>query len=318
MLNLQPISQIMKDWKVIISSKSGGGKAAQIWSKVAESLVKKGVSFSEAFTEYQSHAVEIAKQALKEGYRKILAVGGDGAIHEILNGIMQQQEVPSSDITLAIVPVGSGNDWARFHKIPSDVSKAAEVIANGKTCTQDIVKVESIKGGNPRTGYMLNIGGLGFDAQVCHLFEEAKKKGKCGDSQYLKCLIKGFLWYKCPFFKIKVDDKPFFEGKALSVAIGNGKYCGGGMMQTPAAIIDDGLIDITVIKQLWKPKFIFEVKRLYDGTIYDLKETLAAKGRKIVLESSPASFVEADGESVGTTPVTLSIIPGALKVITNR
>lgn len=318
MLNLRLQYLSMTDWKVIISSRSGGGKAGQIWCKVAESLKKKGISFSEAFTEYQSHAIELAKQAIRDGYRKILAVGGDGAVHEILNGIMGQTEVPSTEVTLAIVPVGSGNDWARLHKIPHDLEKAADVIAAGRTVVQDIVQVETINGGNPFKRFMLNIGGFGFDAQVCHLFEQAKKKGRYGDAQYLKCLIKGFLFYKCPSFDIKIDGKPFFSGKALSVAIGNGKYCGGGMMQTPAAVCDDGLMDITVVRQLWKLKFISKIKCLYDGSIYDIDEVSAGRGKKFEIKAAPATFVEADGEAVGITPATLTIIPGAINVITNR
>lgn len=307
----------MKDWKVIISSKSGGGKAVQVWNTVAEYFKQKGISFSETFTEYQSHAIEIAKQAVKEGYRKIMAVGGDGAVHEVLNGIMDQDSVPTSDITLAIVPVGSGNDWARHHKIPSNLEKVADLIASGKTMLHDVIKVETIKGGNPYLRYMLNIGGFGFDAQVVHLFEQGKKRGKSGDVQYLKCLVKGFFFYICPFFRIKVDGKPYFEGKALSVAIGNGKYCGGGMMQTPAAICDDGLIDLTVVKQLWKLKFLGHVKDLYDGTVYDMKEVIATKAKKIEIEATPTAFAEADGELIGVTPATLTIVPSAINVITN-
>lgn len=308
----------MKDWKVIISSKSCGGRAVQAWNAVAAFLKQKGVSFSETFTEYQYHAIEIAKQAIKEGYRKVMAVGGDGAVHEVLNGIMSQNEINTSEITLAIVPVGSGNDWARYHKIPNNnLEKVAEIIAAGKTMIQDIVKVETINGGNPFLRYMLNIGGFGFDAQVVHMFEQAKKRGRCGDVQYLKCLVKGFFFFKCPTFKITVDGKPYFNGKALSVAIGNGKYCGGGMMQTPAAHIDDGLIDLTVVRQLWKPKFIGSVKNLYDGTIYDINEVIATKGKKIEVEATPTTFMEVDGENVGVTPATLTMIPSAIRVITN-
>lgn len=309
----------MKDWKVIISKLSGGGKAGQAWARVSQLLKERGVAFSEAFTEYQSHAIELTKEALRAGYRKILTLGGDGAIHEILNGVMTQTEVPSQEVTIAMIPVGSGNDWPRYHQIPlNDIDKAVDVIVADKEMVQDVVKVETINNGNPYTRYMVNIGGLGLDAQVCHLFEASKKKGKSGDAQYYKCLMQGFLWYKCPHFTVKVDGEPFFEGPAFSVALGNGRYCGGGMMETPKAVIDDGLLDLTVVKKLWKGKFLFATKRLFNGTVLDMKEVLHTRAKNTIeIEATPASFMEVDGEPVGCSPAKCTLIPAAVKVVTN-
>lgn len=309
----------MKDWKVIISKLSGGGKAGQAWARVSQLLKERGVAFSEAFTEYQSHAIELTKEALRAGYRKILTLGGDGAIHEILNGVMTQTEVPSQEVTIAMIPVGSGNDWPRYHQIPlNDIDKAVDVIVADKETVQDVVKVETINNGNPYTRYMVNIGGLGFDAQVCHLFEASKKKGKSGDAQYYKCLMQGFLWYKCPNFTVKVDGEPFYEGPAFSVALGNGRYCGGGMMETPKAVIDDGLLDLTVVKKLWKGKFLFATKRLFNGTVLDMKEVLHTRAKNTIeIEATPASFMEVDGEPVGCSPAKCTLIPAAVKVVTN-
>lgn len=307
----------MKDWKVIISSKSGLGKAAEIWGKVSEVLRKKEIAFSASFTEYQKHAIQLAQEAIREGYRKILTVGGDGAMHEVVNGVMTQTDVPTGEITLAIVPVGSGNDWARLHRIPKNVEDAVDLLNNGKIIHQDIVKVDSIKQGEPFTSYMMNIGGLGIDAMVCNLFEDAKKRGKKGDVQYFKCLIEAFIWYACCDFRIKVDGEPFFEGPAFSVAIGNGKYCGGGMLQTPDAVCDDGLMDITITRKVSRTKFMASVKKLYDGTITKMKEVSTTRGKVFEIFANPASHMEVDGEYVGVTPARLSIIPAAVNVISN-
>lgn len=307
----------MEDWKVIVSKKSGGGKAFEEWPGIRKLLLSKGFKFSEAFTDHRFHATELAREAIADGYRKILAVGGDGAIHEILNGVMEQSEVPSTDITLGIIPVGSGNDWSRLYDIPKEHDKAVEAVARGKAVMQDVVCVDTMLDGSPSKKYMMNIGGLGFDAQVCHLFDLEKLKGHSGDAQYLKCLMKGFLWYKCPHFQVYVDGEPFFEGPAFSVAIGNGKYCGGGMRQTPDAVPDDGLIDLTVIKRMSRLKAAFSVRRLLDGSIKKHSSVLAARGRKIQIYASPASFMEVDGEAVGCSPATVTIIPSAIKVISN-
>lgn len=309
----------MEEWKVIVSSRSGKGRASKVWEKASSILKRKGVSFSASITEYQYHAIELARKAVLAGYRKIMAVGGDGAIHEVLNGVMSQNEVPSNEVTLAILPVGSGNDWPRLHRIPNDVEDAVRIILNGRTMVQDTVRVESVRDGRPLVRYMANIGGLGFDSYVCFLFDNAKMRGRAGAPLYFKSLLKGFFGYRCKDFRIRVDGEEFFSGKALSVALGNGCYCGGGMMQTPDADCQDGLLDITVIKQMWKPKLLCHIKKLYNGKITQVSGVTAARSSSVIeIDSDPGVYLEIDGESCGCTPVTARIVPHAINVITNR
>ena len=307
----------MQDWKVIISKKSGGGKAFDEWPAIKKLLTAKGLKFSEAFTEHRFHAEELAREAVLEGYRKILAIGGDGAIHEILNGVMSQSEVPTAEIIFGIIPVGSGNDWSRLYDIPKNHEQAVEALCRGKAVSQDVVAVDSMLDGKPYRRYMMNIGGLALDAHVCHLFDLAKLKGHSGDAQYFKCLMKSFLWYRCQNFRIYVDGERFFEGPAISVALGNGKYCGGGLRQTPDAEPDDGLLDLTVVSRVSRMRFVFSVRRILDGGIKKLKAVKCARGTKIQVYASPASFVEVDGEPVGCSPVTFTVIPSAVNVISN-
>ena len=305
-------------WKVIVSSMSGGGKAGQEWTEIADRLEARGISYSVSFTKYRFHAREIATEALKEGFRQIIVVGGDGALHEVLSGIMTQSKVPSNQVTLAIIPVGSGNDWARLHEIPKGYDDVTDVIARGKSVVQDVAKVDSVMDGAPFTSYMVNIGGLGFDAQVCHNFDLEKKEGKAtSDALYLKCLLKGFMGYDSRYFRIITDGNLFYEGDVFSVAMGIGKYSGGGMIQTPNALFDDGLIDLTVIKNIPKSKILRKIPTLFTGKIYDVKEVIHTKARVIEVSAEPESFVEVDGEAVGLSPIRVEVIPAAIRVITN-
>jgi len=305
-------------WKVIVSSMSGGGKAGQEWTEIADRLEARGISYSVSFTKYRFHAREIATEALKEGFRQIIVVGGDGALHEVLSGIMTQSKVPSNKVTLAIIPVGSGNDWARLHEIPKGYDDVTDVIARGKSVVQDVAKVDSVMDGAPFTSYMVNIGGLGFDAQVCHNFDLEKKEGKAtSDALYLKCLLKGFMGYDSRYFRIITDGNLFYEGDVFSVAMGIGKYSGGGMIQTPNALFDDGPIDLTVIKNIPKSKILRKIPTLFTGKIYDVKEVIHTKACLIEVSAEPESFVEVDGEAVGLSPIRVEVIPAAIRVITN-
>ena len=305
-------------WRVIVSRKSGGGKAFEDWPRISKMLNRAGVEYSERITDHAYHAIELASEAVKEGYRKILVLGGDGALHEVINGLFMQDEVSPSEITLGLITVGSGNDWARMHNIPKNYKAAVSIIAKADQYTrfQDVAKVDTLMDGRPYCRYMINIGGFGFDADVCRRFDLAKAHGHAGDRQYYKCLLSGFLLYRCLKFRVKVDGNLFFEGPAMSVAMGIGKYCGGGMMQTPDAIPDDGLINLTVIKKFSKLKFLEKVPSLFKGTIYQYKdEVLHTMGKTLEIEASPYSFVEVDGETVGRTPVKVEVIPSAVKVV---
>jgi YegS/Rv2252/BmrU family lipid kinase len=310
---------ILSAWKVIVSSRSGGGKAAGVWPEISNLLKTKGVEFSAQITDHAYHAIELAREAVQAGYRKLLVVGGDGAMHEVLNGLYSQEAVRPSEVTLGLIPVGSGNDWSRLHHIPTDYAEAADLIAaaDSHTRPQDVGCVHTLMDGKPYCRYMINIGGLGFDAEVCHRFDMAKARGHIGDKQYLKSLISGFFSYKPLTFRVDVDDVEFYRGPAVSVALGIGKYCGGGMMQTPDAVPDDGLIDLTVVGKISKWSFLAKVPSLFKGNIFKYKEVVHTRGRRIGIWATPYSFMEVDGEPIGITPVQIDVIPAGVQVVSN-
>lgn len=307
------------DWRVIVSSRSGGGKAGKAWPHIESLLSARGIPFSVVFTDHAYHAIELSHEAVLAGFRKLLVIGGDGALHEVLNGIYSQEEVNPSEVTIGLIPIGSGNDWARLHQIPHDEEQAVELIAQAqaRTRAQDVARVDTRMDGKPYCRYMMNIGGLGFDADVVRRFDLAKAKGHASDRQYLKSLISGFLFYRMLKFRVAVDGQEFFRGPALSVALGIGKYCGGGLMQTPDAVPDDGLIDLTVVRAISKPKFIFKVPSLKNGRIFRNKEVIHTRGKVIDISSSPSSYMEVDGETVGITPVHITLIPAGINVVSN-
>lgn len=310
---------IQSAWRVIVSSRSGGGKARRDWPEIAKMLKARSIEFSEKITDHAYHAIELAREAVLEGFRKLLVLGGDGAIHEVLNGLYSQEEVSPSEVTLGLIPVGSGNDWSRLHKIPSDYETAVSLIAESDkhTRVQDVARVDTLMDGKPYCRHMMNIGGLGFDSEVCHRFDLAKERGHASDRQYLKSLLSGFLSYKCLKFRVSVDGQEFYRGPAFSVALGIGKYCGGGMMQTPEAIPDDGLIDVTVVGKISKLQFLHKVPSLFRGDIFKNKEVIHTRGRQVDISAAPYSYMEVDGEPVGITPVHVAVIPAGVKVVSN-
>ena len=127
-------------WLAVVNLLSGSGKCGRDWDSIAQMLYAKGIEFDTVFTGYRFHAIELVQRGIEEdGYRNLIAVGGDGTIHEVANGILTQTSVASTEVRMGVIAVGTGNDWVRSYGIPTDYEKAVEVIAAGKTFTQDVV-----------------------------------------------------------------------------------------------------------------------------------------------------------------------------------
>ncbi|HIZ84982.1 MAG TPA: diacylglycerol kinase family lipid kinase [Candidatus Coprenecus stercoravium] len=305
-------------WMAVVNPNAGGGKVASEWPLLSNKLKDRGVGFEEAFTTHRYHAVELVFYALKRGFRKFISVGGDGTLHEIVNGLFYQKDVPVEEITLAVLPAGSANDWSRMFCMPEDYDKAIDTIKECRTVLQDVGRMEYTQAGVRNTRYMVNIAGVGLDANICHYCNIAKNKGRAGKRAYVKAAFRALVGRRSVMAKVVVDGKSFFTGKMFSVGFGIGKYSGGGMMQVPDAVADDGLINLMVARKVSKLKFIAMFPRLFKGTIYKVKEVSHKVVRKVCVITRKPDRVEIDGEVVGTTPLTLEVVPSALRVVVGR
>lgn len=305
-------------WIAVINPNAGGGKVAREWPVLSNLLKDKGFVFEEMFTTHRYHAVELVIYALKRGFRNFISVGGDGTLHEVVNGIFYQKEVPVDEVTLAVLPAGSANDWTRMYKIPKDYDRAVDTIIEGRTVRQDIARIEYSQAGVRNSRYMVNVAGIGLDANICYRCNIAKNKGDSGELAYVKAAFKALLGRTCTPAKVVVDGRSFFSGKMFSVAFGIGKYSGGGMMQVPDAVADDGLVNVMVAAKVSKIKFLLLFKSLFKGIIYKVKEVSHIMAKRVTVITRRPDRVEIDGEVVGTTPMTLEVIPQALRVVVGR
>jgi diacylglycerol kinase family enzyme len=235
-----------------------------------------------------------------------------------VNGLFIQKSVEPSDVTIAVIAVGTGNDWIRMFGIPTHYSEAIRAIKEGYTFLQDVAEVDYEESHYRQTRYMANVAGVGFDAAVIQRVQHQRAKGRRGASLYIKSLIGSFFGYKPAGMKIWVDDRLIYNNLLFSVAIGVGKYNGGGMQQLPTAVADDGLLDITMIRPLHWWHVIFRIRRLFNGTIYSIGHVMHAQGRTMRIESSPEIPLEIDGELHGGTPVEFRVRHRDVRVIVNK
>ena len=325
-----------KIWYAVVNPNAGSGKTVSEWPKASKILSDNRIDFEYKTTWKMGAAVEITMKACAEGYRKFLAVGGDGTVHEVLEGIAkyvqisavaktldkESQKVALDDFTLAVMPIGSGNDWIKTLEIPKDFNKVAELMKRESTGRQDVFCLSLRDDNTSRNleSFMANVGGVGFDANVCKKVNFEKNTGKSGKVLYLKALISNILNFKTFDCVVEADGKEIFRGTTMSIALGAGKYSGGGMLQVPDAVLDDGLLDITIIPLTPLHRIIRAVPGLFTGKLLkDNPELISAKCSSLSIKplSSPAPLVEVDGEVVGNLPVSIERLEGQLRVLKN-
>jgi YegS/Rv2252/BmrU family lipid kinase len=303
-----------KEWLVIVNPNAGNGKGKKDWESISSYLGGKNLSFEVKFTEKKGHAVTYTTDGIASGFRKFITVGGDGTLNEVVNGVFSNNLCPTNDITLALIPVGTGNDWGRMFGIPLDHKKAIDIICENKSILHDIGVVSYYNGIEKKHRYFINIAGLGFESVVVRRTNIQKDKGRSGKLIYFYNLLLSLLSYKNTSAEIVIDGNKTVAD-VFSINVGNGRYCGGGMRQTPNALPYDGLLDLTVINGMGKFEIIRNLKILYDGTILNHPKINGYRCKNVKVSSDSVIYTEADGESLGHTPAEFNIIPACINII---
>lgn len=306
-----------KEWLVLVNPNAGKGKGGKDWNKISALLSLNGIDYHAKFTRAIRHAIELTKEGIHGGYRKIIVVGGDGTMNEVVNGAFTQQLCPTKEIILAMITVGTGNDWGRMFGIPVAYEDAIRIISEQKIHLQDAGAIYYFHGTEKQKRYFINIAGLGFDAVVTKRTNIQKEKGRSGKILYMLNLLRSLISYKSTDTEVDIDGFRI-RNSTFTISIGIGRYSGGGMMQTPQALPDDGLFDITVVKKMKKSNLVMNLKRLYNGSILDHPKIEGYQGKKIIIDSDPLIHVEADGESLGHSPIEFRIIPRSVYVVCGK
>lgn len=314
-------------WFAVLNVYAASKKAVTYWTRAEKRLKERALLYDCALTGKDGSAKGITVRACRQGYRRLLAVGGDGTIHDVLNGIAEfiysedGGGCTFSDFTLGVIPVGSGNDWVKTAGVPKNVVEAVDAIVDGTTARQDIVKVTLLDEYDFQkelaVSYMVNIGGVGIDARVSRYVNIEKKQGKKGKILYVTSLIRALRERVPVDMQVFCDGVKVFEGAYLSMALGIGKYSGGGMRQTPAALMDDGLLDLTVIPDLPLKRILPAAPRLFTGSFLKVPELISERGKVITVipcNAGASEPVEVDGENIGVAPVRFEVLDSQLNI----
>ena len=305
------------NWIAIVNRAAGGGKTERDWPLIDQILKKQGILFEPHFTNRRLHASVIARNKIKEGYSKIIVVGGDGTMNEVINGVFAQKRINTTEVMLGMISVGTGNDWARMFNIPADYEGAVQTIKQQKTFIQDAGLVNYRKNEKEWKRYFINIAGMGFGARVVERSNRMKDKGKSSPFLYFYNIFYSLIRYRAQKAEIEIDGK-IYDRTVFSLNVGIGKYNGGGMIQVPHAIADDGLYSITLIKKIGKLNVLANMKRLYNGSIVTHSKVETYMARSIQIDGSRRLQIETDGESLGHGPMRFKVIPRSIRVVSGE
>ncbi len=297
-------------WFVIINPSAGNKKIIRSWNLIKYLLENKKIKFSYVFSEYSKHEITLVRKAIKKGYRKFISVGGDGTLHYIVNGVMTQNDVDTSLIKIAVIPLGTGNDWIKTYNIPNSIEKSILIIHKNTTTLQDIGCIQFNTG---KKYYFNNLAGIGYDGYIINKLNLLKKLGAIA---FLISGLYGLFFYKKKSYIIQTDYEKK-EEKCLMILFGLCEYSGGGLKITKNPNPTDGLLDITVVKNFSFWNIIFNIKKLYTGKIVNHKKVETSKLKEISIQEveENTSYIEADGEIIDQGSFKVSIIPKAIQFI---
>lgn len=275
----------------IVNPIAGSGSALRAIPFIEEYCKQRNIEYEIIKTEFKGHATELARNAISEQYHGIVAVGGDGTAMEVANGLI------GSSVPLGILPMGTGNDLAKALNIPINLEKALWIVTNGRTKLIDTIAY----GDN----HFLNVASVGFDAEIARDIDKIKRWFPGKSAYYLSALLK-FFTYRNKHVYLEIDDKEY-ETIILLLAIANGTHYGGGMYVNPEGSIDDGYIDVILIKPVPRYKFLFLFPKFIKGQHLDLPYVTTFKCRSINIKSNDALPINGDGDIIATTPVRFSV-----------
>ncbi len=301
---------MLNTWYIIANPTSGNGIVKKKWNEIILCLKNHNILYDFSFSAYQSNEQELVLEAIKKGYKKFISVGGDGTLHQIVNGIMTQNIIDPLQLKIGVISMGTGNDWVKTYRIPKKIDKAVSIIRKEKIVVQDIGKIELLNA--KKSTYFNNLAGLGFDGFVIKNMLDYKKFGRFS---YLIATVVSFLKYKQQSLTIEFDGK-IINSKVLLTLVGICQYSGGGMKLTEKVDPTDGLFDISIAKNFNFIAVIVNIFKFYNGSITHHKKVETYKTAALKISAKDENtFIQADGELIGKGSFSATIIPRTINFI---
>ncbi len=286
---------------LIVNLIAGQGRCKELFPQVKMELDRRQIQYDLHFTNEPMEAVDVAKMGIEAGFSHIVAMGGDGTVNEVANGLL------GSDATLAVIPAGTGNDFIRMLGIPGNPMQAIDTLLDGTTRTIDLGQVEDDR-------CFVNGLGIGLDAQVAR--DVLKMERLRGAPAYITAAVRQVFRFRAFPVTLSTPEEQF-ELTCLSVGIANGIYAGGGFRLAPRADLDDGLIDISALGDYPKLERLFRLPKVRAGKHVDWKNVTYRQASEATISSPKKLIAHVDGEPyrLPSDSFTVRALPQALRVL---
>lgn len=303
---------------VIVNPQSQGGKLGRRWTEVAETLGR-AFPFDEALTTGPGDATRLTREALRAGAERIVAIGGDGTVNEVINGFFDDDGVAiAPEASFALIPFGTGGDFRKTLGLPKDLADAAAVIKANHRRKLDVGKLTyTTARGERATRMFANIASFGVSGVVDRLVNESGKK-LGGRLSFMLATARATWAYTNQRVQLVLDGADRVEATINTVAVANGRYFGGGMLVAPDAEVDDGVFDVIAIGDLGFGELLTSGRRLYQGTHLSMDKVSARRAKVIEAEPiDPGAVIEldVDGENPGQLPARFELVPAAVWMV---
>ncbi len=317
----------------VVNPQSAGGQTGRLWNcSLRDQIVNRFPEARWAFTTGQGQAARLARRAWQEGADMVVAVGGDGSVNEVVNGLMDNplgqamEELPAGQGAewpappeapprpeLGVLPRGTGCDFAKSVAIPKSLIGALDVLENGRSVPVDVGKIEYTdrSGDAMSTRYFINIAGCGASGEVVDRVNRSSKR-LGGFMSFLLATIATTMRYRRPRVQVSIDGGAPRELELNVIFVCNAQYCGGGMRIAPDAVMHDGLFQVVEISATGRLQSLLHGGKLYSGRLAGVPGARVYTARRVRVTSAEQVLVESDGEQPGILPATYAIVPHAL------
>lgn len=300
----------------IVNPVSAAKSTGRLWPNVYKKFIDNEISIDYIYTQYPQHATELSRKAILDGYKTILAVGGDGTLNEVVNGFFQNEKLLSKEVSLALLSMGTGSDFIKtlgLSKKPEDI---ISILKHGtqKKCNVGICKF--IKhDGSIGEKYFMNVADVGLGGDTAYRVNKASKLLK-GFLSFLIGTLVSILFYKNKVFEINIDHSIIIKEKLNSVFVCNGKYIGGGMKIAPDAQIDDNLFNVYILGNLSKIELFYNFPLIYKGEHIKNPKIKQYKVKHIKVSCNENAFIEIDGEQPGKAQAEFFMLEDYINILT--
>jgi diacylglycerol kinase (ATP) len=299
---------------LIVNPAAGNGRCARTWPSWARRLAAAGVAHSTVFTTRPGDATRLTREALLDGAETVVAVGGDGTANEVVNGFFDGDEAINPSARFGILPAGTGVDLSRMLGLRGPMAIAA-LGPSGQTGAIDLGRVRFVAyGGQVRSRYFVNGGDLGVGGETAALAQKGSKAFG-GFVAYLTAAIRAIVEHQPRLVRYSIDDGPTIEARVDTIFVTNGRYIGGGMIVAPPARVDDGALDVLVLRAVSKLDLLFRLlPAIYRGTHLRHPSVQHVQARRVSVQTSEPLLLQIDGEQPGMAPAEFVVLPGILRV----